>query len=150
MRVSKDGYRDVTARTAEVKKEDRQEVSFDLTPVPISPPAVTELRPATPAKADFKVDSLPPGAEVFARRSRMGTANASGVFNFQLQPGSHTLIFRKSGFEEYRIAQNFGAKGYRLSASEMAKGEMALLDVSVSPRMRLFTAGVRAIPRTTN
>jgi serine/threonine-protein kinase len=134
VKVSKDGYLNLTPQNAEVKKEDRQEVSFDLTPVPIAPPAVTELRPVTPAKADFTIDSLPSGAEVFADNNRMGAAGPSGTVSFQLQPGPHTLTFRKNGYQEYRIAQSFAAKQYRLSASEMAKGEMALLDVSVSPQ----------------
>jgi hypothetical protein len=64
VRVSKGGYSELAPQTAEVKKGDREEVSFNLAPVPIAPPPVTELRPSIPKNADLILGSLPAETDI--------------------------------------------------------------------------------------
>jgi eukaryotic-like serine/threonine-protein kinase len=134
VKVSKGGYSELESQTAEVKEDERKEVSFDLTPVPVPAPAVTEVRLVLPAKADLRIDALPPGTEIYADNSRIGSATSDGTFEGPLKPGQHSFIFRKSGYEDFKITRNLELGSNAFSVADMAKGQLALLDVSVSPQ----------------
>ena len=134
VKVSKGGYQELKPQIAEVSKDERKEVSFDLTPIPVPTPAVTEVRPVVPVQADLSIDALQPGTEIYADNNRIGVAASSGTFQGELKPGQHTFVFRKSGYEDFKIARNLEPGPNALSAADMAKGQLALLDVLVKPQ----------------
>jgi eukaryotic-like serine/threonine-protein kinase len=134
VKVSKSGYLPLDAQVAEVSKDERKEVSFDLTPVPApEPPAVTEVRPAPPVQANFSIDALQPGTEIYADNNRMGVTD-SGTFQGELKPGQHTFLFRKAGYEDFKLTRNLVPGPNNFSATDMANGQLALLDVLVRPQ----------------
>ncbi len=133
VKVSKGGYRELDPQIAEVSKDERKEVSFDLTPIPVPEPTVTEVRPVAPVQADLSIDALPPETEIYADNSRIGVAS-KGTFQGELKPGQHTFVFRKDGYEDFKITRNLEQGPNALSAADMAKGQLAMLDVLVKPQ----------------
>jgi hypothetical protein len=53
--------------------------------------------------------TAPPEAAVFLDDIRAGTVNPAGTFSKDIEPGSHTVTVRKSGYEEFKVTREFKA-----------------------------------------
>jgi hypothetical protein len=75
----------------------REEMAFTLFPI---------MR-----QSSLVVSSLAAGAEVLVDGKALGTANSSAGFSANVNPGMHTVTFRRQNFEDFTIARDFPAGG---------------------------------------
>jgi serine/threonine-protein kinase len=111
VRVSKNGYSELAPQTAEIKKGGREEVSFDLAPVPVAPPPVTELRSVVPKKADLTLGPLLPGSEIRSDNKKNDTAPSStkgelSTLDVSVSPQNAAIHCRRDGESAGRELNN--------------------------------------------
>jgi serine/threonine-protein kinase len=94
--VSHDGYQPATPQTLVIKPGDSgKHLEFTLVPVP--------------RMASLEVTGAPAEAAVFLDDVRAGTVNAAGSFSKEVSPGSHQIVIRKAGLEDFKAAREYKA-----------------------------------------
>jgi len=102
--VSKDGY-DPEERTIELKKGATEKLAkIDLKPVEKAPPP-----PPPPPSTLFSIQGGTPGVEILVDNQSVGTTAANGSWSGKANPGPHSIILRKAGYEEKEIKMSFVA-----------------------------------------
>jgi eukaryotic-like serine/threonine-protein kinase len=89
------GFQDSVEQTVEIKQGDSKNLQFALLPV---------VR-----KGLLALDKFPADAEVLVDGSKVGNTGSDGTFRAEVVAGSHSLTFRKSGYEDLNVTREFKA-----------------------------------------
>jgi serine/threonine protein kinase len=117
--VTADGYQPAAPQTLVIKAGDSpKHLDFQLT--------------AIPHLAALELSGAPPEAAVFLDEMRVGTVNANGIFNKDVNPGTHVLEVRKAGLEDYKESHEFKA-GENVRLAVQMHTATAALALHVSP-----------------
>ncbi len=95
VKVVSPGFQDPAEQTVAVKRGDSKSLEFALLPV---------VR-----KGSLVLDKFPADAEVLVDGNKVGTTGSDGTFRTEVVAGSHTLGFRKNGYEEKSVSRDFKA-----------------------------------------
>jgi len=95
VKVISPGYQDPAEQTVEIKQGDSKSLQFTLLPV---------IR-----KGVLALDRFPADAEVIVDGTKVGNAGSDGTFRTEVAAGSHTLMFRKNGYEDASVTRDFKA-----------------------------------------
>ncbi len=95
VKVVSPGFQDPGEQTVEIKQGDSKSLEFALLPV---------IR-----KGILMLDRFPADAEVLVDGTKVGNTASDGTFKTEIVAGSHTLAFRKSGYEETSVTREFKA-----------------------------------------
>jgi hypothetical protein len=108
VRVAKDGFQEVAAQSAEIRKGEDTRLVFELKPVPTQSAVI--------------IEGALPGAEVRIDGAAAGSVAADGSFSIpNLKPGEHTVELRKAQHRPRVVTRDFPAgQTVRLGAAEVA------------------------------
>ncbi|MGA7412138.1 MAG: protein kinase [Bryobacteraceae bacterium] len=95
VKIVSPGFQDSAEQTVEIRQGDSKSLQFELLPV---------IR-----KGLLALDKFPADAEVLIDGSKVGTTGNDGTFRTEVIAGSHTLAFRKNGYEETSVTRDFKA-----------------------------------------
>jgi hypothetical protein len=95
VKVMSPGFQDSAEQTVEIKQGDSKSLQFALLPV---------IR-----KGILALDKFPADAEVLVDGTKVGSTGSDGAFRTDVIAGSHTLMFRKNGYEDMSVTRDFKA-----------------------------------------
>ena len=94
--VTEDGYEKQASQTAHIQKGEELTLTFELKPVP--------------HMAALSIQGALAGAEVSLDGKTLGTVGPDGTLSASdIVPGEHTVEFRKEGFQQKQVHQQFDA-----------------------------------------
>jgi len=121
--VSRDGYQPAAAQQLVIKPGDQaKHLEFTLTPI---------ARMAT-----LDVTGAPPDAAVFLDDVRAGTVNGAGGFTKDVNPGTHVVVIRKAGLDDFKVSHDY-------KAGEETHVPVQMHAVSASVALRVTPAGAK-------
>jgi hypothetical protein len=93
-----------------------------------------EVAPPAPPTTSFSVSNGTPGVEILVDSQPVGTTGANGGWSRKINPGSHTITLRKTGYEEKEIKMKFDpGQVVGLSAVEATLSLLGSLTFEVKP-----------------
>jgi eukaryotic-like serine/threonine-protein kinase len=95
VKVSSPGFQDSVEQTVEIKQGDSKNLQFTLLPV---------IR-----KGIMALERFPAETEVLVDGSKLGNTGSDGTLRTEIIAGSHSLTFRKNGYEDTNVTRDFKA-----------------------------------------
>jgi serine/threonine protein kinase len=118
IRLHQDGYKD-SEQTVDLKNGDSKTLRFEL--------AEIEHR------GTLAFEKFPPDTEVVVDGKSAGSTASDGTFHADLAAGSHTLTFRKSGYEDLNLSKDVKADAVTEVTGEGMTGVAGTIALKVTP-----------------
>jgi hypothetical protein len=92
-----------------VSHADYDDSDAQLLAVPNHPLELNVTLTLTPRTSSLQIDGVPEGVEILLDKENLRAADSSGVFKSKVNPGKHSVTFRREHFEEQSLVRDFAA-----------------------------------------